>query len=69
MLNVPKCTIYKRFQEKNFISFREIVLERFSTFRFRQHLKRLEFDYSSSETVSKKKKNVNCFLFLMTAYS
>ena len=28
---------YKRFQEKNFISFREIVRERFSTFRFRQH--------------------------------
>ena len=34
------CTIYKRFQEKNFISFREVVRERFSTFRFRQHFKR-----------------------------
>ena len=30
------CTINKRFKEKNFISFREIVRERFSTFRFRE---------------------------------
>ena len=34
-------TIYvqyiKRFQEKNIISFREMVRERFSTFLFRQH--------------------------------
>ena len=54
---------YKRFQEKNFISFREIVRERLSTFRFRQHFKRLKFDYLSSETVSNKRiKNKNCFL-------
>ena len=53
----------KRFQEKNFISFREIVRERFSTFRFREHFKRLKFDYSSSETVLNQKIKVkNYFL-------
>ena len=36
------CTKYKRFPEKNFISFREIVWERFSTFRFRQHFHMLK---------------------------
>ena len=58
-----QCTIYKRFQEKNFISFREIVPEGVSIFRFRQHFKRLKFDYSSSETVSNQKiKITNYFL-------
>ena len=55
-------TIYKRFQEKNFISFREIVRERFSTFRFRQHFKRLKFDYSYSETVSNQKIKIKNYL-------
>ena len=34
----------KKFQEIHFIYFREIVRERFSTFRFRQHFKRLKLD-------------------------
>ena len=50
-------------KRKIFISFREIVRERFSTFRFRQHFKRLKFDYSSSETVSNQKIKIkNYFL-------
>ena len=54
-------------KRKNFISFREIVRERFTTFRFRQHFKRLKLDDSSTETVSNQKKIRT--IFLMTAYS
>ena len=51
------------FQEKNFISLRETVRESFSTFRIRRHFKRLNFDYSSSETVSNQKIKIkNYFL-------
>ena len=42
-------------KRKKIISFREIVREKFSTFRFRQHFKCLKFDHSSSETVSNQK--------------
>ena len=45
------------------MSFREIVRERVSTYRFRQHLKHLKFDYSTSETVSNQKIKIkNYFL-------
>ena len=57
------CTTYKRFREKYFISFKERVRERFSTFRFRQHFKRLKFDYSYSDTASNQKIKIKkCFL-------
>ena len=50
-------------KRKNFISFSEIDRERFSTFRFRQHFKRLKLDYSSSKTVSNQKIKIkNYFL-------
>ena len=54
MLKVPR---------KNPHIFREIVRERFSTFRFRQHFKRLKFDYSYSKTVSNQKIKIKNWLF------
>ena len=53
----------KRLQEKNGISFREIVRERFSTFRFRQHFKRLIFGCPPSETVSNQKIKIKKWFF------
>ena len=57
------CTIYKRFQEKNFIYFREFVEKDLVHFVSDSIFKRLKFDCSSSETVSNQKIKIkNCFL-------
>ena len=49
------------FQEKNFISFREIVRETFSTIVSDRIFKRLKFDYSSSETVPNQKIKIKIY--------
>ena len=55
------CTIYKRFQEKHVIPFREIVREKIEHFVSDSIFKRLKFDNSSSETVLYKKIKIkNC---------
>ena len=56
------CTIYKRFQEKNFIAFREMFEKDLVHFVSDSVFKRLKFDYSSLETVSNQKIKIkNCF--------
>ena len=56
------CSIYKRFKEKNVISFREIVREGFVHLVSDSIFKRLKFDCSSSETVSNQKIKIHDYL-------
>ena len=51
------------FQEKNFISFREIVREDLVHFVSDSIFKRLKFDYSSSEPVSNQKIKIRTVFF------
>ena len=56
------CTIYKRFQEKNFIYLEKLFENDLVHFVSDSIFKRLKFDYSSSETVSNQKMKIkNCF--------
>ena len=50
-------------KNKDFISLREIVRERLSTFRSDSIFKRLKFDYSSSETVLNQKIKIKNYFY------